>query len=93
MQQNHISELSTLSVEEANEGEIYNPPENADVPVEEEVPVAEVVDEMQDDSQVEVESNIKSEDTPKKSYASIVSLIGKNYHWKPIASACFFQKG
>lgn len=93
VQQNHISEQSTLSVEEANEGEVYNPPENGDVPVEEEVPVAEVVDEMQDDSQIVVESNIKSEDAPKKSYASIVSLIGKKYHWKPIASACFFQKG
>uniref|UniRef100_A0A0V0I7I2 Putative ovule protein n=1 Tax=Solanum chacoense TaxID=4108 RepID=A0A0V0I7I2_SOLCH len=72
VQQNHISEQSTLSVEEANEGEVYNPPENGDVPVEEEVPVAEVFDEMQDDSQIVVESNIKSEDAPKKSYASIV---------------------
>ncbi|KAG5598384.1 hypothetical protein H5410_029754, partial [Solanum commersonii] len=72
VQQNHISEQSTLSVEEANEGEVYNPPENGDVPVEEEVPVAEVVDEMQDNSQIVVESNIKSEDAPKKSYASIV---------------------
>ncbi|XP_049410925.1 nuclear transport factor 2-like isoform X1 [Solanum stenotomum] len=72
VQQNHISEQSTLSVEEANEGEVYNPPENGDVPVEEEVPVAEVVNEMQDDSQIVVESNIKSEDAPKKSYASIV---------------------
>ncbi|KAK6785946.1 hypothetical protein RDI58_014471 [Solanum bulbocastanum] len=72
VQQNHISEQSTLSVEEANEGEVYNPPENGDVPVEEEVPVAEFVDEMQDDSQIVVESNIKIEDVPKKSYASIV---------------------
>ncbi|XP_055831568.1 nuclear transport factor 2-like isoform X2 [Solanum dulcamara] len=72
VQQNHISEQSTPSVEEANEGEVYNPPENGDVPVEEEVPVAEIVDEMQDNSQMVVESNIKSEDAPKKSYASIV---------------------
>ncbi|XP_016450024.2 nuclear transport factor 2 isoform X1 [Nicotiana tabacum] len=72
VQQNHNSEQSSPSVEEANEGEVYNPPENGDMPVEEEVPVAEVVDEMQDDSQIAVESNIKSEDAPKKSYASIV---------------------
>ncbi|CAN4102105.1 unnamed protein product [Withania somnifera] len=72
VQQIHISEQSTPSVEEANEGEVYNPPENVDVPVEEEVPVAEVVDEMPDDSQMVVESNTKSDDAPKKSYASIV---------------------
>ncbi|KAM3234122.1 nuclear transport factor 2 isoform X1 [Capsicum annuum] len=72
VQQNHISEQSTPSVEEANEREVYDPPENGDVPVEEEVPVTEIVDEMQDDSQTVVESNFKSEDAPKKSYASIV---------------------
>uniref|UniRef100_A0A1S3XGC9 G3BP-like protein n=1 Tax=Nicotiana tabacum TaxID=4097 RepID=A0A1S3XGC9_TOBAC len=65
MQQNHISEQSSPSMEEANGGEVYNPPENGDMPVEEEVPVAEVVDEMPDDSQIAVESNIKSEDAPK----------------------------
>ncbi|KAJ8553021.1 hypothetical protein K7X08_020414 [Anisodus acutangulus] len=71
VQQNHVPEQSIPSVEEAN-GEVYNSLENGDVPVEEEVPVAEVVDEIEDDSQVVVESNIKSEDVPKKSYASIV---------------------
>ncbi|PHT77947.1 hypothetical protein T459_15999 [Capsicum annuum] len=85
VQQNHISEQSTPSVEEANEREVYDPPENGDVPVEEEVPVTEIVDEMQDDSQTVVESNFKSEDAPKKSYASIVSLIGqKKNRWKPV---------
>lgn len=94
MQQNHISEQSTPSVEEANEREVYDLPENGDVPVEEEVPVTEIVDEMQDDSQTVVESNFKSEDAPKKSYASIVSLIGqKKNRWKPVASAFFFLKG
>ncbi|XP_060174927.1 nuclear transport factor 2-like isoform X1 [Lycium barbarum] len=72
VQQNHISKQSTPSVEEANEGEVYNPPENGDVPVEEEVSVAEVVDGMHDNSQMVVESNIKNEDAPKLSYASIV---------------------
>ncbi|KAK4351640.1 hypothetical protein RND71_030953 [Anisodus tanguticus] len=72
VQQNHVPEQSIPSVEEAYGGEVYNPPENGDVPVEEEVPVAEVVDEIEDNSQGVVESNIKSEDAPKKSYASIV---------------------
>ncbi|OIT36925.1 PREDICTED: putative G3BP-like protein isoform X1 [Nicotiana attenuata] len=72
-QENHISEQSTPSAEEANGGEVYNPPENDNVPVvEEEVPVAEVVDEVQGDSQMAAESNIIVEDVPKKSYASIV---------------------
>ncbi|KAK4374794.1 hypothetical protein RND71_005471 [Anisodus tanguticus] len=72
-QENHISEQSTPSAEEANGGEVYNPLENENVPVvEEEVPVAEVVDEVQGDLQVVAESNIITEEVPKKSYASIV---------------------
>ncbi|XP_060180263.1 nuclear transport factor 2-like isoform X2 [Lycium barbarum] len=72
-QEDHISEQSTPSAEEANGGEVYNPPENANVPVvEEEVPVAEVVDEVQGDSEVVAESNIVIEEVPKMSYASIV---------------------
>nr|XP_009628137.1 nuclear transport factor 2-like isoform X2 [Nicotiana tomentosiformis] len=72
-QENHISEQSKPSAEEANGGEVYNPPENDNVPVvEEEVHVAEVVDEVQGDSQMAAESNIIVEDVPKKSYASIV---------------------
>ncbi|XP_059296303.1 nuclear transport factor 2-like isoform X2 [Lycium ferocissimum] len=72
-QEDHISEQSTPSAEEANGGEVYNPPENANVPVvEEEVPVPEVVDEVQGDSQVVAESNIVIEQVPKMSYASIV---------------------
>lgn len=54
-------------------GEVYNPSENGDVPIVEEVPVAEVVDEVEDDTQMVVESNAKIEELPKKSYASIVS--------------------
>ncbi|MCD7466951.1 hypothetical protein HAX54_004057, partial [Datura stramonium] len=77
-QENHISEQSAPSAEEANGGEeVYDPPENDNVPVleeevEEEVPVAEVVDEVQGDSQMVAESNIIVEEVPKKSYASIV---------------------
>ncbi|KAK6145121.1 hypothetical protein DH2020_021941 [Rehmannia glutinosa] len=70
---NHVSEQSTPSAEEPVAGEVYNPPVNGDVPIaEEEVPVAEVVDEVQDDAELVVESSAKSEDVPKKSYASIV---------------------
>lgn len=61
-------------------GEVYNPPENGDGPIDE-VPVAEVVDEIEaevvdevrDDTEIIVESKAKNEELPKKSYASIVS--------------------
>ncbi|KAL3633298.1 hypothetical protein CASFOL_022825 [Castilleja foliolosa] len=77
IQENHVSEQSMPSAEEPITGEVYNPPENEDVPVviEEELPVAEVVDEVQDDTQKIVESNAKIEEVPKKSYASIVKHI------------------
>lgn len=71
VEENHVSEQSN--------GEVYNPPENGEVPIheqeeeeEEEEPVAEVVDETPNESQVVVESNFKVEEAPKKSYASIV---------------------
>ncbi|KAK4440495.1 Nuclear transport factor 2 [Sesamum alatum] len=73
VQEDHVSEESTPSTEEAVAGEVYNPPQNGDVAiVEEEVPVPEVVDEVQDDAEIVVESNPKTEELPKKSYASIV---------------------
>lgn len=77
VQENHVSEESTPPTEEAVVGEVYNPPENGDAPiVEEEIPVAEVVDEVEDDTQMVVESSAKIEEMPKKSYASIVSGSG-----------------
>ncbi|XP_042000301.1 nuclear transport factor 2-like isoform X2 [Salvia splendens] len=76
VQENHVSELSTQSVEEAVSGEVYNPPENGDVPVteeeKEEVPVPEVVDEAWGNAQTVVEAPAKIDEAPKKSYASIV---------------------
>ncbi|GER41174.1 nuclear transport factor 2 family protein [Striga asiatica] len=76
---NHISEQSTPSAEdEAIAGEVYNPPENGNgVPVaeEEEVPVPEVVDAVQDDIEQVVVPRIKSDEVPKKSYASIVKHL------------------
>lgn len=59
--------------EEVGQEEVYNPPENGDVSVEEEIPVAEVVDEIPVDPEREAESDAKYEDVPKKSYAYIVS--------------------
>ncbi|XP_042041500.1 nuclear transport factor 2-like [Salvia splendens] len=77
VQENHVSEQSTLSVEEAVSGEVY-PPENGDVPVtgeeKEEVPVPEVVDEAWGNAQTVVEAPAKIDEAPKKSYASIVSV-------------------
>ncbi|KAL2540782.1 Nuclear transport factor 2 (NTF2) family protein with RNA binding (RRM-RBD-RNP motif) domain [Abeliophyllum distichum] len=73
VQENHVSEENSPSAEETNGGEVYNPPDNGELlTVEEEVPVAEVVDEVQDHLQMVVESNVKIEEVPKKSYASIV---------------------
>lgn len=72
VQENDISEQSTPTGE-VNGGEVFNPPETVDVQVvEEEVPVADVGNEVQDETKMVVESNIKIEEVPKKSYASIV---------------------
>lgn len=75
VQENHVSEQSTPSAEEAIAGEVYNPPENGELPIveEEEEPVAEVVDEIQDIPKPLDQSSAKIEEVPKKSYASIVS--------------------
>ncbi|XP_059626238.1 nuclear transport factor 2-like isoform X2 [Cornus florida] len=74
VQENHISEQTMVLAEVANGEEVYNPPDNGQVPVveEEEEPIPEVVDEIQDGSQMIVASNSKIEEVPKKSYASIV---------------------
>ncbi|KAL8258929.1 hypothetical protein R6Q59_026882 [Mikania micrantha] len=67
---------------EEPQGEVViNPPENEVVEaavVEEEEPVPEVVDEVQEASQLVVESSIKIEEVPKKSYASIVMDLKQN---------------
>lgn len=85
VQEDLILEESSPPAEELNGGEVLNPPENGDVPVEEEEePVAEVVNEPQEVSQMVVETNTKIEEVPKKSYAKIVSD-----HW--LASYIFFH--
>ncbi|XP_073039293.1 nuclear transport factor 2-like, partial [Primulina eburnea] len=73
IQENHTSEHSTPSVDESIAEDVYDPPENGDVSVvEDEIPLSEVVDQAKDDSQIVVESSVKSEEVIKKSYASIV---------------------
>ncbi|XP_057964588.1 nuclear transport factor 2 [Malania oleifera] len=79
VQDNHVSEHMTVSSEDVNGEEVYDPSENGEVLiVEEEVPVAEVVDEIHDDSQLVTESNSKIEEVPRKSYASIVKVMKEN---------------
>ncbi|CAH9073576.1 unnamed protein product [Cuscuta europaea] len=78
VEENHVLVHDTPSAEEPN-GEVDIPDQNRDVPtVKEEVPVAEVINEVPDDSQVVVESDIKIEEVPKKSYAKIVIELKEN---------------
>ncbi|GLT28160.1 hypothetical protein SLA2020_031110 [Shorea laevis] len=80
-EENHIAENPYVSAEEVSEAEVYNPTWNEGCAVtvgEEEVPVPEVVDEIPDDSQIVADSNSKTEEVPKKSYASIVKVMKEN---------------
>lgn len=72
MVENDIPEQAAVLTEESQTEKVV-PVENGEVLTAEEDPVPEVVDEVQDSSQLAVESNIKTEELPKKSYASIVS--------------------
>ncbi|KAJ9543454.1 hypothetical protein OSB04_023161 [Centaurea solstitialis] len=86
VQENHIPDPAPAPAPapvpvptEEPEEEVFNPPENVEVAVvEEEEPVPEVVDEVQEASQLVVESNTKIEEVPKKSYASIVMDLKQN---------------
>ncbi|KAE8681805.1 Nuclear transport factor 2 family protein with RNA binding domain [Hibiscus syriacus] len=75
--ENHI-EQSTALPEEGNGPETCNPSENEDGFIEEEAPVAEVVDEFPGDSQMLSDSKPKTEELPKKSYASIERVLKEN---------------
>ncbi|XP_023911696.1 nuclear transport factor 2 [Quercus suber] len=75
VEENHVSETAA-ELSEVVDGEVYNPPENGQASIEEEeVPVAEVVDEVSDEWQIVAESNSKTEEVPKKSYAYIVKVM------------------
>lgn len=73
-QENDINERIPEPLEEAGQEDVYNPSENGDVSVEEENPVPEVVNEINVDSDTAAES-CADYDTPKKSYASMVSTL------------------
>jgi len=73
----HVPEQIPVTVEDHRE-EVYNP-ENTQASIEEEeAPVPEVVDEIPDASQMVAGIPSQIEDVPKKSYASIVSIVSKN---------------
>ncbi|KAF1884092.1 hypothetical protein Lal_00013052 [Lupinus albus] len=70
-----VSEQISVTAEEGEGEEVYNPENGqASVEEEEEAPVPEVVDEIPDDSQVVAGLTSQIEDVPKKSYASIVKV-------------------
>ncbi|KAL4587938.1 hypothetical protein LXL04_000815 [Taraxacum kok-saghyz] len=77
--EDQVPEKTAVMPEESEGESVFNPPENVEVAAAEveaaveEEPVAEVVDEVQEASQLVVESNTKIEQLPKKSYASIVA--------------------
>ncbi|MFS7930197.1 putative Ras GTPase-activating protein-binding protein [Helianthus anomalus] len=75
--ENNIPEQAAVLTEES-EAEPAVLVENGEVPAVEEDPVPEVVDEVQDSSQLAVESHTKVEEMPKKSYASIVMDMKQN---------------
>lgn len=79
IQENNVSEPATAVSEDVDGEEVYNPPEKVqDLIEEEEAPVPEVVDQISDDWQMVAEPGLKTEDLPKKSYASIVRVLKEN---------------
>lgn len=83
VENDHVTEHTNGVAEEAN-GEIHLPADNGEIidakEEQEEEPVAEVVNAVPDNSQLVVETNVKIEEAPKKSYASIVSHQKRGYH-------------
>lgn len=86
VQENHVVDQTISTIVAKEEVEEVETTDVEQVPVvEEEVPVLEVVDDVPDKAQVEeAESNSKTENTPKKSYASIVMVMKENPN--PISS-------
>nr|XP_043621557.1 nuclear transport factor 2 isoform X2 [Erigeron canadensis] len=70
--ESNVSEQAVVLPDESDAEKVVHV-DNGDVPTaEEEDPVSEVVEEVPDSSQLVAESNVKVEEQPKKSYASIV---------------------
>lgn len=69
-----VPEQISVTAEDGDGEEVYNP-ENQQASIEEEeAPVPEVLDEIPDDSQMVAGLASQIEEVPKKSYAYIVSL-------------------
>ncbi|TKY66175.1 putative G3BP protein [Spatholobus suberectus] len=70
-----VSEQISVTAEDGDGEEVYNP-ENGQASIEEEeAPVPEVLDEIPDDSQMVAGLASQIEEVPKKSYASIVKVM------------------
>ncbi|KAE8692137.1 Nuclear transport factor 2 family protein with RNA binding domain [Hibiscus syriacus] len=80
--ENHIGHSTALP--EGNGPEVYNSFENGDGSIEEEAPVAKVVDEFPGDLHMVSDSKPKTDELPKKSYASIVRVLKENAVPSPV---------
>lgn len=70
-----VSEEISVTAEDGDGEEVYNPEDGQDSIEEEEAPVPEVLDEIPDDSQLVAGLASQIEEVPKKSYASIVKVM------------------
>lgn len=73
VQENHAVEQPDVLSKSINGPEVFRPFENEQVSATEEAPAPEMVHEAPIDVQKVVESDSRSGDVPKRSYASIVS--------------------
>ncbi|KAK7395426.1 hypothetical protein VNO78_15984 [Psophocarpus tetragonolobus] len=82
-----VSEQISVTAEDGDGEEVYNP-ENGQASIEEEEPpVPEVLDEIPDDSQMVAGLASQIEEVPKKSYASIVKVMKEGAPLSPAVSA------
>lgn len=72
-----VSEKTSVKAEDGEGEEVYNPENDQASIEEEEALVPEVLDELPDDSQMVAGLTSPIEELPKKSYASIVSILLK----------------
>ena len=72
-----VSEKISVKAEDGEGEEVYNPENDQASIEEEEALVPEVLDELPDDSQMVAGLTSPIEELPKKSYASIVSILLK----------------
>uniref|UniRef100_A0A1J3DU21 Putative G3BP-like protein n=1 Tax=Noccaea caerulescens TaxID=107243 RepID=A0A1J3DU21_NOCCA len=78
VQENHVVEQPDVLSKSINGPEVFTPFENEQVSATEETPAPEIVHEAPIDVQKVVESDSRSGDVPKRSYASIVKVMKEN---------------